>query len=448
MKKTTMFRALALMMVLALLAVPALAAPAGNAISEAANGVVRVYAEYNNDYLEGYATGSGFGVGTPGKDTQYFVTNRHVVEEDGIMADQVYILLDDKALTHNGFDSSLAVYCDVIFMSPVMDIAVLKTGKPVEGRVAMTLEDANETMNPGDTVYALGYPGTADLVDMVYNWETDQLHFDTPATVEEVSFTNGILSKFTTYAAENNTKVIQHSAAINGGNSGGPLINEKGHVIGVNTFTVSSDDNSETPYSYSIDMNQVIPALVNLGIEIDPEPSLVWLYVVIGVVVLGGAAVAVVLVLKKKKAPAAEPVAIPVPNSMEYATAQQTPVVINPAPAPSGPVVADDSGLRFQAVSGIFAGQRFAIGKQVTIGRNPANDFVYPEGTQGISGRHCALIFAEGKLYLKDEGSTYGTFLGNGQQLAHNQVVELNVGDRFYLASTNETFVITRRGGM
>ena len=97
----------------------------------------------------------------------------------------------------------------------------------------------------------------------------------------------------------------------------------------------------------------------------------------------------------------------------------------------------------------MFAGKRFAINGTVRMGRNPdANDFVYPANTQGISGKHCSLTYAEGKLYLKDEGSSYGTFLGNGQRLNGQQVVELKVGDKFYLATTNETFIITQRGGI
>ena len=308
MKKTTMFRAMALMMILVLFATPVLAA-SGTAVSQAANGVVRIYAGFDNNYLEGYSTGSGFGVGTPGEKTTYFVTNRHVVEYDGIAADQVYILLEDSALTHMGFDPSRAVYCDVIYVSPVMDIAVLQTDKPVDGRVALDVTDPSETMNRGDTVYALGFPGTADYVDMVINYETEQVHFNTPATVEQVSFSDGILSKFTTYAAENNTKVIQHSAPINSGNSGGPLINTKGQVIGVNTFTVSSDDVSETPHSYSINMGQVIPALINLGIELESDPDLSWLYIVLGLAAMAAVAVVVILTVKKNAGKTESPAA-------------------------------------------------------------------------------------------------------------------------------------------
>ena len=443
MKRSMITRAFALILTLVLFMTPAMAAgTSGTAVSEAANGVVRIYAEYDNYYFEGYATGSGFGVGEVGEETIYFVTNRHVVENEGIMCDQVYILLDDHALTHMGFDKSRAVPCEVYYADPTRDIAVLKAVETVEGRVALPLEDVTDTMRPGDALYTLGYPGSADYTDIYVNYETMQVHYDTPASVEEVTFTDGILSKFTTFALENNTKVLQHSAPINHGNSGGPLINADGSVIGVNTWSVSSDDASDTPHFYSINISEVISILNAQDLYWEgPSADLTWLYIVIALAVAAGAAAAVVILMKKRGAgakAASEAVIPSIPESQ--------PVAMDNVSRSN--VISNDSGLRFQAVSGVFAGQRFAIGQQVRIGRSAANDFVYPEGAEGISGMHCSLIYAEGKLYLKDEGSTYGTFLGSGQKLAAQQIVELNVGDKFYLASTKETFVITRRGGI
>jgi serine protease Do len=62
----------------------------------------------------------------------------------------------------------------------------------------------------GDTIYALGTPLREDN----YN-----------------SFTRGMVS-----AIRNEGQWIQHDATINSGNSGGPLLNERGEVIGVNTL--------------------------------------------------------------------------------------------------------------------------------------------------------------------------------------------------------------------
>ena len=52
-----------------------------------------------------------------------------------------------------------------------------------------------------------------------------------------------------------------------------------------------------------------------------------------------------------------------------------------------------------------------------------------------------------GQLTLTDLGSSYGTFLAGGQKLLPNQPVPLRPGDRFYLGSEKESFVITGKGG-
>ena len=115
--------------------------------------------------------------------------------------------------------------------------------------------------------------------------------------------------------------------------------------------------------------------------------------------------------------------------------------------AGSGQHINNDSGLRIQSESGTFAGRRFAIAPSLRIGRDPSrNDLVYPEHTQGISAVHCRLVYQGGRLFLIDLGSTYGTFLNNGQRLPANQAVAVNPGDRFYLADRHEQFVIVISG--
>ena len=53
-----------------------------------------------------------------------------------------------------------------------------------------------------------------------------------------------------------------------------------------------------------------------------------------------------------------------------------------------------------------------------------------------------------GQVYLKDLGSSYGTFLAGGQRLAASQAVLLKPGDSFSLASEQETFVVIQKGGV
>lgn len=374
----------------------AMAASGGNAAASSRSGVARVLALYElylGDESLGVtfpAVGSSFGVGKAGKETDIFVTNRHVVAdtqkewstydliyyiqgEEGLRSyaaqyenqtvlvnhklTRAYLLRDDYAYSDDtGLDSSRSVPCDIIYMAGEKepDLAVLRAAEPVEGRTALPLAPAeNGGVEPGDTVYALGYPVSADAATT-----DERLHTDYAGSVESVTITTGVVSRFVDYSSAN-ARIIQHDAAINGGNSGGPLINEKGAVL-----------------------------------------------------------------LARKRRSAPQPAGVPA----------------------SGPAPAQE--LRVQGQSGAFAGRRFAINGQVRIGRDPGgNDLVYPDGTPGISGRHCVVTLSGGQVTLTDLGSSYGTFLSGGRKLAPNQPMPLRMGDRFYLGSEKESFVITGKGG-
>ncbi len=481
MKKKLLAFLLLLALAIPMLSGVAAASSQGNAVAEARKGVARVLALFDV-YYEGTqlttipGVGSSFGVGKAGKPTDTFVTNRHVVadsteswplyrilyymygggqslnsfvssledeygdaiyEEDYVeyKLSMVYLLLDDFAYTDaSGLDTSRAMPCDVIYEADAdePDLAVLRAANVVEGRIALPLRTAKDNLSANDEVRTLGYPASADMTS------SDEMGRQTYyASVDHVNVTNGIVSQIVYYKSFN-ADMIQHTASINGGNSGGPLVDLNGSVVGVNTVTFNGDGLSSSSANHygSVVTEHVIEVLEAKGIKYElyrsgPGAGVI---VLIVLVVIAAAAVAAVLVLRQRKAAAS---AAPKPAAA-------------PASAPAGQAATRaDSGLRFQAVSGVFAGKRFAIGEQVRIGREPAkNDFVYPADTQGISGIHCVLTFHDGQLYLTDLGSTYGTFLGAGTRLAANQPTPLRIGDKFFLGSEKESFVITGKGGV
>ena len=117
-------------------------------------------------------------------------------------------------------------------------------------------------------------------------------------------------------------------------------------------------------------------------------------------------------------------------------------------PAPTAPAV-PYTQYRLQCVSGTFAGKRFPIEGKLVIGRDSGKcALVFPANVHGISGVHCQLELLDGSVWIKDLGSTYGTFLEGGNRLAASQSTRLAVGQKFWLGSENEVFMITPKGGL
>lgn len=139
-----------------------------------------------------YGSGSGFIL----KNEQLIVTNRHVI----LGCEEVVIRGEHfKKIRTN------VLYTDLMY-----DLAFLALPSDQQNNANnITLSD--EPVHDGETVLAIGHPLG--------------LRFTS---------TQGIVSKDA--RVFKNVEYIQVDAAINPGNSGGPLINEKGEVVGVNTF--------------------------------------------------------------------------------------------------------------------------------------------------------------------------------------------------------------------
>lgn len=141
------------------------------------------------------ATGTGFIIDTNG----YIITNQHVI--DGAQTIKVTVQGDDTSYTAR-----------VVGSDYDLDLAVLKIDASDLHAIPMGDSDI---MRPGDAVIAIGNP----------------LGLDHSVTVGVVSAKGRPI----TIQDRNYKNLIQTDAAINSGNSGGPLINLQGQVIGINT---------------------------------------------------------------------------------------------------------------------------------------------------------------------------------------------------------------------
>ena len=159
---------------------------------------------------------SGFGSASAGtgiivSENGYILTNKHVVEGSS----DISVVTNDG----NSYDN-----VEIITTDPLSDIAILKISN-AKGLKAAELGDS-KALNIGQQVIAIGnalgeYDGTVTSGIISGVGRTVNASSDDGATKETL------------------TDMIQTDAAINSGNSGGPLVNAQGQVVGVNTAVAS-----------------------------------------------------------------------------------------------------------------------------------------------------------------------------------------------------------------
>ena len=152
-----------------------------------------------------YSTGSGFVFKTDDK-YGYILTNYHVIS-GGSEVSVVFTNNKEEKVTVVGYDE-------------YSDIAVLSVDK---SNILTTAQiGSSESLRIGDTTFAVGTP----VDSSVYSW----------------SVTRGILSGKNRMVEVDNyvMSVLQTDTAINSGNSGGPLCNSNGEVIGITNMKLAS----------------------------------------------------------------------------------------------------------------------------------------------------------------------------------------------------------------
>lgn len=140
-----------------------------------------------------------------------------IISEDGFILTNNHVVEGQQSLSVIFYDGSRRDAM-LVGVDPLMDLAVVKVEGPVPG--VAPLGDSN-ALQPGETVIAIGSP----LGD-----------FRNSVTVGVVSALNRSIG------GDAPEGLIQTDAAINSGNSGGPLINLRGQVIGINTLVVRGNN--------------------------------------------------------------------------------------------------------------------------------------------------------------------------------------------------------------
>ena len=212
---------------------PAAASAEPADIEAATRGVVRVViVGRDGEQIFPISHGTGFAVGR-----ERIVTNAHVIAE----------AMEDDRLSIGivPADGDEAVYARIVAVSQRNDLALLETTE------ALGLPPLTIAGNPArsGTVTAIGYPFNVDRAQGLSF--ADMFRAQPPVTAA------GSLAG---RRPSREMDTLLHTASIGAGNSGGPLVDDCGRVLGVNSFGAESDG-SDAEFFFAVSTRELLPFL-------------------------------------------------------------------------------------------------------------------------------------------------------------------------------------------
>lgn len=370
--------------------------------------------------------GSGFLVA----DGKHVVTNRHVVActneggKVGIMA------------AHGEL-----VQAAVLWQSAAKDLAILRVEKNPGGQVVAFA--TRSTMEERDKVIVAGYPGAA---------------LRSTRDFGRVSFAEGIISKFTELdSPEGTIKHIQITAPVNPGNSGGPLFNELGQVVGINVqksmaavlvvdptapqgirqervplgegvaWAILSDELLVELERLHLPFNATRAKPNAVAAEFGRQPIL---FTLIGLTMVLAMAAVGLLANRRSR--------VVVKDALTRGRDALTQRAATPAKVPQKPVL--------RGITGPYANTAVPLDtEQIAIGRDASLcQLVLPADATDVGRRHCTVRWdkASETFVLDDCWTSNGTFMDNGERIDSAKPRFLKPGERFYLASKRYQFEV------
>lgn len=459
------------------LLLPTTALAANTAVNDAKNGVVQVRVTYTDDagIVEDLFSGTGFLI-----NDNTVLTCNHVVT---LTAGELAALAEIYQKTVPEFQSRLKIAITVsrdvtidatiINSSETMDFAILRLSTSLQGKKALAIR-SSATVEQTEHVFAIGFPDIS----------SDAQSFST-YTSEDATIAEGVVNKNGAYF-DANVKYLQTSCELDFGNSGGPMVDENGNVVGLCAGYL---DSAASAVYFAVGIDQVTEVLSALGIPYTPaesqpvvnEPVVVepttepveeepvatvaptlppvvlpddivddepvepknnmGLILIIAAVAVAVVVIIVVVVVAggKKKKPVAAPVA-PVAPRNSFEPAPTTPIqgvgettVLNAGAAGETTVLSRNvnGGTLIRKRTGETVNvnqENFVIGRE----RKDVN-YCIADNT-AVSRIHAKLIVRNGVTYLTSMTDKNGTFVNN-TKVMRNQEVALKNGDHITLAN-------------
>lgn len=215
-------------------------------------GVVLIYAAQSS---EGGSMGTGSIISQDG----YVITNAHIFTQEGSreLISNIQVFLKPNKITGNPREDLTNGYKGKIVAYDIpLDLALIKI-IDFNAHVDKVNFGNSDIVEIGDQAFAIGHPEQGGL------W----------------SLTTGVVSAFKAdYAGVPGKDLFQTEASINRGNSGGPLLNDEGLMIGINSLIArkAEDGLTITDVNFSIRSNVAIQWLNGLGYRVasvSPAPT-------------------------------------------------------------------------------------------------------------------------------------------------------------------------------
>lgn len=223
------------------------AAEANAALRRAAASTVMVYIQYGEPYEKSTSWGTGFVIGDG-----LVMTNAHVVSErvpTRIFLKNEYLPPTEAKVLARRYDTNEFVNANVVdYIATTLmgnagidgialtksfsnyDVALLSFTPPAGVRLPVLSFSLDAA--PNQRAYAVGYPG-ADNPQVIVDG-----YGPTPPPAAPISITGGVVNQ----VINRDPLLLMHDAYAKSGNSGGPLVNERGEVLGMQTWSAPADN--------------------------------------------------------------------------------------------------------------------------------------------------------------------------------------------------------------
>lgn len=392
----------------------------------------------------------GSGTGFVINDAGYIGTNNHVIDD----AVKIYANLDGQSV--NKVDAYSKGNAELIWRSESLDLAIIKV-EPSPKLRGLTF--TKQIPRKGEAVIAIGYPGAADGRD-----------FEGKERVSNATFTKGVLSRtFEGKWKKTPLDMVQHSAEVSWGNSGGPLVDECSRVIGINTqISLKGKAFRQTKRGvetiiaqapgvyFASHISELMEELDNRGIRYDfsdevclPTETVLretqqrFQSILMTTVVVGGLGflalgTLVVMLMRKPRAQVVHALNVvsrrlggrpPAETQRDARAEAAAPLSGNRPPNLILDGLDPGSGERFRVIvdSELLAAGEVLLGRE-----SPGSQIVIKHNE--VSRVHLALRWTGDALEVKDMQSTNGTFV-NGERVSTSRPSSIRNGDQLRLGN-------------